>query len=308
MESSTREYTSTLKAVTEQPAPNAIPGPPPHSTQLLPQRPVVVIEAKRAGTGVGLRELWAYRELLFFLAWRDVQVRYKQTLLGVIWVVMQPLLTTLIFTVFLGILVRVPSDGKPYPLFVYIGLLPWTFFSSAVIQSGNSIVTSAHLITKVYFPRLIIPAAAVAARLVDFAVSFVILVGLMIHYRVGLTMNVTILPLMILLVTLLALGLGMLVSALNVKYRDMGVMLPVLVQLWMFVSPVLYPLSLVPEKWRGVYSLNPMVGIITGFRSALLNEAFNWRALTVSAAIIVVLFFFSIYLFRRVEKGFADVI
>lgn len=305
---STKEDASALKTATTQPAINADPGSPPHFTQPLPDEPVVVIEPRRSWGGLGLRDLWAYRELLFFLAWRDLKVRYKQTVLGVVWVIMQPLLMTVIFTLILGILVRVPTDGKPYPLLVFTGLLPWTFFASAVVQSGTSIVTSAHLITKVYFPRLIIPAAAVTTRLVDFAISFVILAGMLIYYRVGLTGNIAALPLMILLITLLALALGLLVSALNVKYRDVGVMLPVLVQLWMFASPVLYPLSLVPEKWRGIYSINPMVGIISGFRAALLGEPFYWPALIISAAITLALLVYSVYMFRRVERGFADVI
>ena len=305
---STREESSALKAVIESPATTAAHGSPPLSTQLLPEKPVVIIEPSRAGGGLGLRDLWAYRELLFFLAWRDLKVRYKQTVLGVIWAVMQPLLMTVIFTVFIGILVRVPTGGHPYALLVYIGLLPWTFFSAAVLQSGTSIVSNAHLITKVYFPRLIIPAAAVAARLVDFCISFVILAGLMVYYRTGVTGNVAMLPVLVGLVALLALGVGMLVSALNVKYRDVGVMLPVLVQLWMFASPVIYPLSIVPEKWRVLYSLNPMVGIITGFRSAILGDAFNWPALAISAAATLVLLVYSAYLFRRVERGFADII
>lgn len=305
---STKEDASALRTATTHPAVKADPESPPPSTQLLPDEPVVVIEPSRSWGGIGLRDLWAYRELLFFLAWRDLKVRYKQTALGVVWVIMQPLLMTVIFTVFLGVLARVPSDGKPYALLVYVGLLPWTFFSSAVVQSSASIISSSHLITKVYFPRLIIPAAAVGTRLVDFAISFVLLVGLMFYYRVGLTANVAALPLMILLITLLALGLGLLASALNVKYRDVGVVLPVLVQLWMFISPVIYPLSLVPEKWRGVYSLNPLVGIITGFRAALLGEDFNWPALSISAAITIAVLVYSVYLFRRVEKSFADVI
>jgi lipopolysaccharide transport system permease protein len=189
---------------------------------------------------------------------------------------------------------------------VYLGLLPWTFFSGAIVNSGNSIVGNAHLITKVYFPRMVIPAAAIGARLVDFAVSFVILAVLMVYYHVSLTANVLLLPVLLGILTLLALGLGMLISALNVKYRDIGVMLPVLVQLWMYASPVVYPLSLVPEKWRAFYIWNPMVGIIAGFRSALLGEAFQWPALAISTVITVALFVISSIVFRRVEKGFAD--
>lgn len=272
------------------------------------EKPLVVIDPSKSSLLVNLGELWAYRELLFFLAWRDVKVRYKQTLLGVAWVIMQPLLMTLIFTLFLGRLVRVPTGGTPYPLMAYIGLLPWTFFSSAVTSSGTSVVASAHLITKVYFPRVIVPAAAIGARLIDFAVSFLILVGMMVYYQVGVSSRILMLPLLIGLVTLLTLGVGILVSALNVKYRDVGIMLPVLVHLWMFVSPVLYPLSLLPERWRALYMLNPLTGIITGFRAALTGEAFEWTALVISVVWSLSLLVFSIGLFRQVEKGFADIV
>jgi lipopolysaccharide transport system permease protein len=194
-------------------------------------QPPIILEPSSSWVSLNLRDLWIYRELLYFLTLRDVKVRYKQTILGVVWVVMQPLLTTIIFTVFLGLLVKVPSDGIPYPLFAYAGLLPWTFFSGAVANSSNSLVGSAHLITKVYFPRMIIPGAAVGARLVDFAISAVILVGLMIYYGVGLTWSILMLPALVVLIMLLTLGLGMWTSALNVKYRDVGVALPVLIQL-----------------------------------------------------------------------------
>ena len=240
--------------------------------------PPIILEPSRSWVSLNLRDLWIYRELLYFLTLRDVKVRYKQTILGVAWVVMQPLLTTIIFTVFLGLLVKVPSDGIPYPLFAYAGLLPWTFFSGAVANSSNSLVGSAHLITKVYFPRMIIPGAAVGARLVDFAISAVILVGLMIYYNVSLTWSILMLPALVLLIMLLTLGLGMWTSALNVKYRDVGVALPVLIQLGMYVSPVLYPLSLVPERWRLVYSLNPLVGILENFRAALLGKFFFFHS------------------------------
>lgn len=305
---STREDTSALRILIEPHATNAPDESLPVSTTYLPEKPLVIIEPKRSGAGLGLGDVWVYRELLFFLAWRDLKVRYKQTVLGVLWVLLQPLVMTIIFTVFLGILIRIPTGGHPYALLVYTGLLPWTFFSTAVQQSGTSIVSNAHLITKVYFPRLIIPGAAVTARLVDFGISFIILAGLMIYYRAALTINAAMLPALIVLVALLALGFGMLVSALNVKYRDIGVMLPVLLQLWMFVSPVIYPMGLVPEKWRFVYSLNPMVGIIAGFRSAILGGPFNWLALSVSAGFAVALLIYSTYLFRRVEGEFADII
>lgn len=274
----------------------------------LPEKPLVIIEPRRGGFGIDLRELWAYRELLFFLAWRDVKVRYKQTLLGIIWVVIQPLLLTLVFTVFLGKLVRVPSTGVPYPLMVYTGLLPWTFFSSALLNSGSSIVQNAHLITKVYFPRIVIPAAAIGARLVDLAVSFVILIGLLAYYGVGVGKQIWMLPFLLLLLTMFTLALGMFISAINVKYRDVGMMLPVIVQLGMFVSPVLYQLSLVPESWRALYIWNPLVGIITGFRSSLLGDPMSWPALGISVGFTIVMFLYAATVFRRVERGFADVV
>lgn len=275
----------------------------------LPDEPLVTIQPGKSWAGLDLRELWAYRELLYFLIWRDVKVRYKQAALGLAWVVMQPLLTTLIFTIFLGMLARVPSSGGvPYLLFVYVGLLPWTFFSTAVMNSSGSLVGSAHLITKVYFPRVIIPAAAVGGRLVDFAVSAVILAGLLVYYRVEPTAELLLLPALLALTAILALACGMIVSALNVKYRDVGVATPVVVQLWMYVSPVLYPSGLVPEKWRWAYALNPLVGIIENFRAAVFGGPFDWYALSISAAYAAALFVGASFLFRRVEREFADVI
>ncbi len=269
---------------------------------------LTVYAPSRSWGGLDLHKLWAYRELLYFLTWRDLKVRYKQTALGVGWVVMQPLLMTIIYTVFLGKLARVPSDNIPYPLFAYAGLLPWTFFSTTITNTGNSLVSSAHLITKVYFPRIIIPIAAVGARLVDFLIAFVILVGLMVYYRVAPTWNILMLPALMALVTAAALAVGLFTSALNVKYRDVTYILPVLVQLWMFVSPVLYPASLVPERFRWLYSLNPLAGIIEGFRSALLNRDFDWSSLAISTGFTLALLVFSAYVFRRVERSFADII
>jgi lipopolysaccharide transport system permease protein len=255
-----------------------------------------------------LPELWAYRELLVFLTWRDVRVRYKQAVLGMGWVVLQPLLMTLVFTVFLGVIVRVPSDNVPYPLFAYSGLILWTFFSGATSGSGNSLVGNAHLITKVYFPRVLVPLASILARMVDLLVSLVMLIGLIIYFRAGVYPGLLLAPLLIFLLALLALGLGMWTSALNVKYRDVGLALPVFIQLWMFVSPVVYPLTLVPERWRFVYSLNPLVGIIEGFRAALFGKSFNWPALGTSAIVTLALLVYAGYVFKRREKTFADII
>jgi lipopolysaccharide transport system permease protein len=270
--------------------------------------PWSTIEPSHSWKIVDLQELWAYRELLFFLTWRDLRVRYKQAVLGMGWVVLQPLMMTLVFTVFLGVIVRVPSDNVPYPLFAYSGLLLWTFFSGAISGSGNSLVGNAHLITKVYFPRLLVPLASILARMVDLLVALVMLVGLMIYFRVGVSSGLLMVPVVIFLLALLALGLGMWTSALNVKYRDISLALPVFIQLWMFVSPVVYPLTLVPERWRLVYSLNPLVGIIEGFRAALFGKSFNWPALGISAIVILVLLVYAGFVFKRHEKTFADII
>jgi len=284
---------------------------PDQARSSLPDKPVIIIERAQSWGAVNLRELWAHRELLYFLTWRDLKVRYKQTALGVLWVILQPLLTMLVFTLLFGRLAGFDerTGGIPYPIFAFAGLLPWTFFSTAITNSGNSLVGSAHLITKIYFPRMIIPAAAVAAGLVDFALSFTILAALMVYYGVGVTWGLLLLPVLMILVTLLALGVGMLLSALNVKYRDIRQVLPFMVQIWMFLSPVIYPSALVPGRWRWVFALNPMTGIIEGFRAALFGRTqIEWNILAVSAAVTIILFTYSIFAFRRMEKSFADVI
>lgn len=281
----------------------------PHlSSAELPVEPLVVIEPNKAWSALNLQDLWTFRELLYFLTWRDVKVRYKQTELGVAWAIIQPLLTMLIFTIFFGRLAGVPSDNVPYPLFAYAGLLPWTFFSNAISNSGNSLVGNANLLTKVYFPRMIIPGAAVAAGLVDFAIAFVILLILMVYYGVVVTWNILMFPVVLLLTTLLALGMGMWLSALNVKYRDVRFALPFLIQLGLFVSPVIYPASFLPARFRWLLSLNPMTGIIEGYRSSLFGREFNWIALATSAAITLILLIYSSYSFRRMEKSFADIV
>ncbi len=278
------------------------------TTTELTDTPWLTIEPTTSWKIFDLRELWAYRELLFFLTWRDVRVRYKQAVLGMGWVVLQPLLMTIVFTIFLGVIIRVPSDNIPYPLFAYSGLVLWTFFAGAISNSGNSLVGNAHLITKVYFPRLLIPLASILARLVDLVVAFVILIGLMIYFRAGISPSLLFVPVLILLLAALALGLGMWTSSVNVKYRDVGLALPVFIQLWMFVSPVVYPSTLVPEQWRLVYSLNPLVGIIEGFRAALFGKSFNWQALAISAIVTTVLLVYAGYAFKSREKTFADII
>ncbi len=278
------------------------------SSDRVADEPVVIIEPNKTWSPVELRDLWAFRELLYFLTWRDVKVRYKQTGLGVAWAIIQPLLTMLVFTLFFGRLAGVPSDNVPYPIFAFAGLLAWTFFANAITNSGNSLVGSANLITKVYFPRMIIPGAAVAAGLVDFAIAFVILVGLMIYYGVMVTWSILMFPVVVLLTTLLALGVGMWLSALNVKYRDVRFALPFLVQVWMFVSPVIYPSSFLPPKFRWLLWLNPMAGIIEGYRSSLFGLRFNWLALGVSAGLTLIVLLYAAFSFRRMEKSFADIV
>jgi lipopolysaccharide transport system permease protein len=275
----------------------------------LPDHPVVTIEPTKSWVALRLGDLWQYRELLYFLIWRDVKVRYKQTLLGAVWAILQPLLTMIIFTLLFGKLAGIKSDGIPYPIFAYAGLLIWTLFANAVTNSGNSLVSSANLISKVYFPRMIIPGAAVGACLVDFAISFVILVPLMIYYGITVNPTIVMLPALIALATLLAVGVGMWLSALNVKYRDIRYAIPFLIQLGMFASPVIYPVSMVPEKWRWVLMLNPLTGIIENFRIALFaDRSFEWKSLAVSAAITLFVLIYSAYSFRRMERGFADIV
>jgi len=270
---------------------------------------VVVIEPSKSWVGLHLRDVWQYRELLYFLTWRDVKVRYKQTLLGAAWAILQPLLTMLIFTLLFGLLAGIKSEGIPYPIFAYSGLIVWVFFSNSVTNSGNSLVGSANLITKIYFPRMIIPPAAVAAGLVDLALAFVIQTVLMIYYHVHITWALTMIPVLVILATGLALGVGMWLSALNVKYRDIRYAIPFLMQIWMFGSPLIYPLSLLPEKWRWLLMLNPLTGIIQNFRTALFaNEAFDWKSLGVSALITVMVLTYSAFSFRRMEKQFADIV
>lgn len=278
----------------------------PASPDSLPDEPLVTIEPTRSWRLLNFGDLWRSRELLYFLTWRDIKVRYKQTLLGIAWVVTQPVLITLIFSVFLGILARVPTGGLPYALLIFTGLLPWNLFSSGLSSAAYSLVGNSNLITKVYFPRVLLPASAVAARLVDFAISAVIMAGLLVYYDVRLTWNLLAVPFLILLTTLLSLGLGLLVSALNVKNRDIGIALPVLLQLWMFVSPVIYPLDLVPGRFQRLYALNPLVGVIEGFRAALLGVRFNKFALAVTVAFTVASLIISAYIFRRLENDFAD--
>jgi len=274
----------------------------------LPNEPLVVIQPSRKWNLLSLKDIWAYRELLFFLTWRDVKVRYKQTALGAAWAILQPLFMMLIFTIFFGRLAGVGSSGIPYPLFALAGLVPWTFFSNAITASGNSLVGSSHLITKVYFPRLIVPAAAMLAGLVDFLLAFLLLCLLMVYYRVALTVQVLFLPVLVLLTALFSLGVGTWMSALNVKYRDVRFALPFLIQLWLFVSSVILPSSSIPPKWRWLLLLNPMSGIIEGYRAALFGLPFDWPALSIAAVLTLLVLLYAIYAFARVERSFADII
>jgi lipopolysaccharide transport system permease protein len=274
----------------------------------LPNEPLVVIQPSKKWTLLSLKDIWAYRELLFFLTWRDVKVRYKQTALGAAWAILQPLFMMIIFTIFFGRLAGVASAGIPYPLFALAGLVPWTFFANAITASGNSLVGSANLITKVYFPRLIVPAAAMLAGLVDFLLAFMMLVLMMVYYRVTVTVQILMLPVLILLTALFSLGVGTWMSALNVKYRDVRFALPFLIQLWLFVSSVILPSTSIPQKWRWLLMLNPMSGIIEGYRAALFGLPFDWPALGIASALTIVVLLYAIYAFGRVERSFADII
>jgi lipopolysaccharide transport system permease protein len=274
----------------------------------LPAEPLIKIRARRAFDLMNLREIWQHRELLYYLVWRDLKARYKQTILGILWVILQPLLMTLVFTIFLGKLVQVQTGATPYPLFLYAGLLPWIFFSNAVSSGSYSILASSQMITKVYLPRLIIPAAAVSVRLSDFLVASVVLIVLMLYYGVHLGWQILLLPLLMLELTLLSLALSALLSALNVKYRDTGTALPVMLQVWMFASPIVYPRTLVPARWEWAYQINPLTGMIEGFRSAFLGLPINRQGLALSWLVTAVLLVFSMFVFRRMEDEFADIV
>jgi lipopolysaccharide transport system permease protein len=279
----------------------------PHTAATATTSGVIIIQPKRSLFDLDLRAVWQSRELLYFLVWRDVRVRYKQTLIGVGWVILQPLLTMMIFTVVFGRLAKIPSDGVPYAVFVYTALVPWSYFAHAIGRSGASLVGNTHLITKVYFPRLIIPLASVLTPVVDFLLSFVLLLFLGAWYGIAPTWGVLTLPLFLLLALMTALAVTLFLSALNVRYRDIGYVIPFLIQFWMFASPVVYPLSLVPKKWQILYSLNPMAGVIEGFRWALLGkESPALGVIAVSATVVVALLVGGIVFFKRMERTFAD--
>lgn len=274
----------------------------------LPDRPLVVIERRSNWASIDLRGLWVYRELFYFLMWRDLKVRYRQTFLGAGWAILQPLLTMLIFTYFFGRLVKMPSDGLPYPIFAYTGLLIWTFFSNAVALGSNSLIANTALITKVYFPRIIIPASAVCASLVDVGIAFVLLIPLMGFYGVGLTWALTLVPAFVLLATVLALAVGMLISALTVRYRDARYVFPFVLQTWFFVSPIIYPSSLLPESHRWLLALNPLTGIVEGSRGVLFGRSVEAAPLVVSVVVPLALLLYASFTFRKAEKAFAEFI
>jgi lipopolysaccharide transport system permease protein len=268
-----------------------------------------VIEPRKKRLHLDLRAVWQYREMLYFLIWRDVKVRYKQTAIGAGWAILQPLMTVLIFTVVFGSFAKIPSDGLPYPIFAYTALLPWTYFAQAIGRSGASLVGDASLISKVYFPRVIVPISAAVAPLVDFAVAFVILLAMMAWFGIGPSWGVLALPLFLLLAMITALAVGLWLSALNVRYRDVGHTIPFFTQVWMYASPIAYPVGLVPEKWRLLYSLNPMAGVIEGFRWALLGkERPDFGVMVASAVMVIAMLLGGIVFFKQMERTFADVV
>jgi homopolymeric O-antigen transport system permease protein len=291
-------------------APRSAPAVASPARRAEPEAPVVVVRPTRGWTSLGLAELWRYRELLYFLTWRDVKIRYKQTVLGAAWAVLQPVATMVVFSLFFGRLAGVPSDGLPYPLFAFAALVPWTFFSTGVVQASNSLVGSQNLITKVYFPRLAIPVAAVLAGLVDLALSLLVLLGLGVYYGVTPTPRLAWLPLFLLLAVATALGAGLWLSALNVQFRDVRYVVPFLIQLWLFATPIAYPSSLLAEPWRTLYGLNPMAGVAEGCRWSLLGAGTGRPGpmLAVSTAAALVLLATGAFAFRRMERSFADLV
>jgi lipopolysaccharide transport system permease protein len=270
---------------------------------------IIRIEPPRGWVALKLPELWEYRELLYFLVWRDLKVRYKQTIIGVGWVVIQPLVTMVIFTLIFGHFARIPSDGLPYPIFAYCALLPWNYFAMALNRCIVSVVGEAHLISKVYFPRLILPLAGTVSGIVDFSISFLLLGGMMAWYRITVTWRILAVPPFLLFALFTAFAVGLWLSALNVRYRDVGYTVPFLIQIWMFLSPVVYPVSMIPERYRLLYSLNPMVGVIEGFRWALLGKASpDFSVMAVSAVVVAMLLAGGLVFFKNMERTFADIV
>ena len=267
------------------------------------------IAPSKGWVSLKLRELWEYRELLYFLVWRDIKVRYKQTALGASWAIIQPFFTMVVFSLFFGHLGKIPSDGIPYPLFSFAALVPWTFFANGLGQSSNSLVGNANLITKIYFPRLIVPLASVFSSIVDFLLAFIVLLGMMLYYGIAPTLNVFWLPLFVFLALVTSLGVGLWFSALNVEYRDVRYVVPFITQFWLFATPIAYPSSLLSQPWRTIYGLNPMVGVVEGFRWALLGtNTAPGPIIAVSSAAALVILVTGAFYFRRMEKTFADIV
>lgn len=273
------------------------------------QPPLTVIEPKKGWVPVDFKEIWQYKELLYFLTKRDIKVRYKQTVLGGLWAIIQPAFTMIVFTLFFGRLAKMPSDGIPYPIFVYAGLLPWTYFANAVSNSGNSLVGSANLITKIYFPRIIVPMSAALAGLLDFFVALFVMAILMIYYKFMIGIGILLFPVLVAITFLCAVGTGLWLSALNVQYRDIRYVIPFLIQIWMFVSPVIYPVSMAEGKYYWLFLLNPMSGVINAYRASILGHIpIDWPLLGLSTGITLLIFLSGLYYFRRMEKVFADVV
>ncbi len=272
-------------------------------------QPTVVIEARKGIFNIDLQAVYEYRELLYFLIWRDLKVRYKQTMIGIGWVALQPLITMIIFTTVFGYFAKLPSDGMPYTIFTYTALLPWNYFATALSRSISSVVGDSHLVSKIYFPRLILPLSGAISGMVDFCISFILLICMLTWHRIGLTLAVFMLPVFLLLALLTALSIGLWLSALNVRYRDIGYTVPFLIQIWMFASPVIYPVSLVPQQYRSIYGLNPMVGVIEGFRWALLGKsAPDFSVISISVLVVLLIFVGGLVFFRKMELTFADII
>ena len=268
------------------------------------------LEPSHGWVAIRLRELWEYRELLYFLAWRDIKVRYKQTVMGAAWAIIQPFFTMVVFSLFFGNLARVPSDGIPYPIFSYAALVPWTFFAYGLAQSSNSLVGSANLIKKIYFPRLIVPISSVLSGVIDFVLAFLVLLVMMVFYGIYPTVNVLWLPLLLLLALITSLGVGLWLSAMNVQFRDVRYTIPFITQFWMFATPIAYPSSLIENDLvRTLYGLNPMTGVIEGFRWALLDtDTAPGPVVAASVGAAILLFVSGLFYFRRLEKTFADVV
>jgi lipopolysaccharide transport system permease protein len=274
------------------------------------QTPVTYLKPPRGWAALNLRDLWLYRELVYFMTWRDLKVRYKQTLLGAFWAVLRPVLSMVVFSIFFGGLAKMPSDGVPYPIFSFTALLPWELFSTALSVASRSLVQNSHMITKVYFPRVILPLSSILAGLVDFGIAFLVLLGMMVFYKVTPTPAVWALPLFLILALITALGIGLWLSALNVLYRDVGYITPFLTQFWLFITPITYPASMIPEKWRIIYGLNPMTGVVEGFRWALLGVQASAPGpmLWVSVGVAIILLVSGMFYFRRMERLFADMV